>query len=318
LPAGVQPGTDLQLRFTNGNRLVNAFTVTAGEASASLAAPIAAPLRLHSQEHLSGVSSLIEGEGFSVGVNGDRGQLRYAVAQDQNVLYGQPEIHIQEMHGSRVPPSGGTWTLDRPIDIYQNDGEITIAAQGHYPNLVGTNNTVISPGADVIISYDFVYTGPQIYAQEIGFRFEVPSRLNHLSWRRKGDWTWYPQDHIAGLTGDVPARSGKPGFVEPDWPFADDDSPMGSNGFRSTKRNIVTAELKDDFGRGWKIQSDGSQSLRAAIESDRIAIYVNDWYGGTSATMFEWLDNYGSGKLLRTGEHISSTIHLHFLPLGRK
>jgi beta-galactosidase len=314
LPAGIQPGAELQLRFTNGNRLVNAFTVAVGEAQPNPPAPqSAASVRLHSQEQLSGVSSLIEGDAFSLGVTGERGLLRYAVVQAENVLYNQPQVHIFPMHDAPAFPRGSTWTLDRPIDISQNDGEVTIAAQGHYPNLVGTYSTVINPGGDVIISYDFEYTGPQIDAQEIGFRFEVPSRLDHLSWTRKGDWTWYPEDHIDALTGDVPAYSGKPSFVEPDWPYADDDSPMGSNGFRSTKRNIIRAELKDESGRGWRIQSDGSQSLRAAIESDRIAVYVNDWYGGTPAEIGEYLENYGPGKLLRTGEHLSSTIHLHFL-----
>jgi hypothetical protein len=51
----------------------------------------------------------------------------------------------------------------------------------------------------------------------------------------------------------------------------------------------------------------------AAIESDRIAAYVNDWYGGTAAEIGEYLENYGPGKLLRAGDHLSSTIHLHFL-----
>jgi hypothetical protein len=88
---------------------------------------------------------------------------------------------------------------------------------------------------------------------------------------------------------------------------------MGSNAFRSTKRDIVSAELKDESGQGWKIQPNGSQSLRAAVESDRIAVYVNNWYGGTPAQIGEYLENYGAGELLRTGEHISSTIHLQLL-----
>ena len=314
LPTGIQPGTDLELRFTNGDRLVNVFAVRVGESPAK-ASPSqnATALRVRKQSLLSGVSSSIEGDGFAMGVTGELGLLRYALSGAENVLYGQPQIHILPMHYSPAFPSSGSWSLDRPVAISQNGGVVSITAQGHYPNLVGSYNTEITPEGDVTISYDFEYTGPQIDAQEVGLRFEVPSRLDRLSWNRKGDWTWYPADHIDAITGDVLAHSDKPAFTKPDWPYAEDDSPLGSNAFRSTKRDILSAELKDDSGHGWKIQSDGLQSLRAAIESDRIAVYVNDWYGGTPAQIGEYLENYGPGKLLRTGEHISSTVHLQLL-----
>jgi hypothetical protein len=314
LPAGMQPGTDLELRFTNGDRLVNVFAVRVGESPAkALPAQSATALHLRKQALLSGVSSSIEGDGFALGVTGELGLLRYALSGAENVLYGQPQIHILPMHYSPAFPSSGSWSLDRPVAISQNGGAVSITAQGHYPNLVGSYNTTITPEGDVTISYDFEYTGPQIDAQEVGLRFEVPYRLDRLSWTRKGDWTWYPADHIDAITGDVLAHSDKPAFTKPDWPYAEDDSPLGSNAFRSTKRDILSAELKDDSGHGWKIQSDGLQSLRAAIESDRIAVYVNDWYGGTPAQIGEYLENYGAGKLLRTGEHISSTVHLQLL-----
>ena len=89
---------------------------------------------------------------------------------------------------------------------------------------------------------------------------------------------------------------------------------MGSNQYRSTKRHIVSATVKDASGTGWAIQSDGSQYLRAAVESDRIAIFVNDWYGGSPAHIGEYLENYGPGRRLSTGQHLRSTIHLCLLP----
>ena len=92
---------------------------------------------------------------------------------------------------------------------------------------------------------------------------------------------------------------------------------MGSNQYRSTKRHIVTATVREPSGPGWEIQSDGSQNLRAAIESDRIAVYVNDWYGGSPAEIGEYRENYGGGKVLRSGERIHSTVHLRLLrPAG--
>jgi hypothetical protein len=166
---------------------------------------------------------------------------------------------------------------------------------------------------DVTVSYDFEYGGAEIAAREVGFRFEVPLRLDRLSWVRKGELSWYPEGHIGALTGDLQSHSGRPSFVTPAWPYEEDDAPMGSNAYRSTKRNIITATVRDSSGNGWTIRSDGSQHFRAAVESDRIAIYVNDWYGGSPAGIGEYLENYGRGKMLRTGERIHATLHLRLL-----
>jgi beta-galactosidase len=317
-----QPGSDLELRFSKGDQLVNVFTVQVGKpavaASSISALPSAQPLIVHKQELLSGITPRIEGDGFSLGVSGERGLLQYAVCRGDTLLYDQPQIHILPMRGTSPSlPEAISWRLDHPVDISEEGGTVTLTAQGHYANLLGSYRTVIAPRGDVTISYDFEYDGPDLAAQEVGFRFEVPLRLDRLSWTRKGELSWYPQGHIGALAGDVQAHSGRPPFVTPSWPYQEDDAPMGSNQYRSTKRHIVTATVREPSGPGWEIQSDGSQNLRAAIESDRIAVYVNDWYGGSPAEIGEYRENYGGGKVLRSGERIHSTVHLRLLrPAG--
>lgn len=320
LPPGTQPGSDLELRFNHGDRLVNVFTVQVGNPVVTASAPPSASsqdnsaLRVYKQELLSGITPRIEGNGFSLGVSGERGLLQYAVSNGDAVLYDQPQIHILPMQGSSPAfPEAITWSLDRPVDISTTDANVTITAQGHYPNLVGTYRTVMTPNGDVTVAYDFEYAGPEIAAQEVGFRFEVPLRLDRLSWVRKGELTWYPEGHIGALTGDVQAHSNRPSFVTPTWPYEEDDAPMGSNAYRSTKRNILSATVREQSGSGWTIESDGSQHLRAAVESDRIAVYVNDWYGGSPAQIGEMIENYGRGKMLRPGDRIHSTVHLRLL-----
>ena len=320
LPQGTQSGSDLELRFSNGGRLVNEFTVqirtpvVAASTPPSASLESSAALRVHKQELLSGITPRIEGDGFSLGVSGERGLLQYAVTNGDTVLYDQPQIHILPTLGSSPAfPEALTWSLDRPVDISKAGDAVTITAQGHYPNLVGSYRTVMTSNGDVSISYDFEYGGAEIAAREVGFRFEVPLRLDRLSWVRKGELSWYPEGHIGALTGDVQSHSGRPSFGTPTWPYEEDDAPMGSNAYRSTKRNIITATVREPSGYGWTIQSDGSQHLRATVESDRIAVYVNDWYGGSPAEIGEYIENYGHGKMLRTGERIHATLHLRLL-----
>jgi hypothetical protein len=317
----IQPGSELQLRFMRGENLINVFAVGIGKAPANPRSTRNAPaLRRHDQELLSGITPRIDGEGFSAGISSERGLLAYLVADNAVTLYDQPQIHILPIRGALQSfPYARNWTLDRPVDIAENDGSITVTTRGHYPNLVGTYTTTLSPGGDLTISYDFQYDGPEMRAIEVGFEFGVPVWMDRLSWKRIGEWTWYPQDHIGALSGEVSAHSGRPPFVIPTWSYSEDDSPMGSNDFRSTKRNITEASVKDSAGHGWKIHSNGSQHLRVSVESDRVAIYVNDWYGGSTAPLGEYGANYDEGKVLHSGQRIHSTLHLSVMrgPAGR-
>jgi hypothetical protein len=295
-----------------GEDLVNVFAVQLGKARVTPAvASNAPPLRRYDQELLSGITPRIDGDRFSAGVASERGLLDYFVLDDAVLLYDQPQIHILPIRGALPSfPYARNWTLDRPLEISENDGSITITSRGHYPELIGTYTTTLTPKGDLTISYDFQYEGPEIHAIEIGFELGVPVWMDRLAWKRTGEWTWYPEDHIGALSGNVQAHTGRPAFVIPTWPYAEDDSPMGSNDFRSTKRNITEASVRDSAGRGWAIHSDGSQHLRVSMESDRVAIYVNDWYGGSTAPLGEYGANYGDGKVLHNGEHIHSTLRL--------
>ncbi len=308
----IKAGSKLELRFLKGRDEVNVFAVQIGEApSTPASASNAPPLQRHEQELLSGITPRITGNGFSAGVASSRGLLDYVVVNNGVTLFDQPQIHILPIRGELQPfPKPLNWTLDQPDDISEHDGSITITSHGHYPELVGTYVTTIAPAGDVTVSYDFQYEGPETRAIEIGWHFGMPVWMDHLTWQRTGEWTWYPADHIGALSGDVHAHTGKPPFVIPTWPYSEDDAPMGSNDFRSTKRNITQASIRDSDGNGWTIHSDGRQHLRVSQETERMEVYVNDWYGGSTAPLHEYGANYDEGKVLHTGEHIRSTLRL--------
>jgi beta-galactosidase len=314
VPPSVASNAPLELRFLRGDMLVDIESIQRGEAPA-VVPPVskASPLRRHDQDLLSGITPRIDGDDFALGLSGRRGLLQYFVANNAITLYDQPQVHVLASRSSLQFPDTSTWTLDRPIEISETNGGMSFLSQGHYSNLVGTYRTLVTPGGEVTISCDFSYAGPDILAKEIGFQFDVPLALDHLSWQRKGEWSWYPEDQIGALHGDVKAHSGRPAFTVPTWPFGEDDSPMGSNMYRSTKRNILSATVTNAAGQGWAIQSDGTQHLRASVGTDRISVYVSDFYGGSTADMGEYVENYGDGKMLHSGDRIHSTLHLSHL-----
>ncbi len=88
---------------------------------------------------------------------------------------------------------------------------------------------------------------------------------------------------------------------------------MGCNDFRSTKRHIRWASLGYADGPAVLVTSDGSQSTRATVESDRIAFRINDWYGGSHVGLWEWTSNYGEGQVITNGQNLVSTLRLQFV-----
>lgn len=312
--AAVKPGDHLEVRFLHGKDLVDIESIQLGEAPEVAAAPEHhAPLQIHQQELLSNLSPRIDGDDFSLGISGRRKLIQYFETGGTPILYDQPQIHVLPIRDPVSFPATDHWTLESPAEITENDGAVTIVDHGHYPNLKGSYTTVITPDGDVTITSEFIYTGPEVSATEVGMKLEVPLALDHLTWKRKGDWTWYPSDHIGALQGSVTAHSGKPGFVVPKWPYAEDDSPMGSNMYRSTKRGLLRATVTNDAGQGWEILSDGSQNLRASVGTDRITVYVSDFYGGAPDDLYEFVVNYGNGKVLHSGDHLHSVLRLHRL-----
>ena len=123
----------------------------------------------------------------------------------------------------------------------------------------------------------------------------------------------YPADHIGRSSGAARACAVHPDGVPPDWPWSLDNSPLGCNDFRATKRNVHWAIIGYPKGPGVLIHAEGRQHVRAMVESDRISIHVNDWYGGIGAGAWEWVGNYGKGRLVRRGDTLASTVHVQLV-----
>ena len=119
--------------------------------------------------------------------------------------------------------------------------------------------------------------------------------------------------YIGRPVGDTRAIADHAASLPPTWSWAHDNSPMGCNDFRSTKRRVHWASLGYADGPAVCVTSDGSQSVRATVESDRIAFHINDWYGGTHVGLWEWTSNYGEGKPITAGQVIESIVRLQLV-----
>jgi hypothetical protein len=333
IPVGTQtkPGDILSLRFLDSKgQLVIPHRMQLG--SPALEKPTAptppAPLRyLHEAFWLGGpmerfIGRNSVGDNFEIAFDGANGRVRRALINGHSTLYGTPKLHVLPIESAlNELPVFETWRLTQ-FDIHPAGEDFEVIETGAYRDFAGEMRFRITPQGTVLVGYDFTYTGTDTRAREVGLQFGVPLWCDRLQWQRRGEWTVYPDDHIGRNEGVAMAHAPGPQIVPPAQSFALDDSPMGTNDFRSTKRDFVFASLTDKEGYGVGVEAIGSQHLRASVDADLIQVNVNDWFGGVGSTASgEWWQNYGQGREIRPDDpnqgiahnKVSGSIALHLL-----
>jgi hypothetical protein len=173
--------------------------------------------------------------------------------------------------------------------------------EGQYPTLRASYTFTISPDGQIDADCVYENLGDDIEVREIGMRFDVPKANDTLAWDRNAEFSVYPEDHIGRPRGQAKSTDSHKKAVPPKNEWAQDNTPLGTNDFRSTKRNINWGYIGLEKGPGIGIESNGRQSLRARVDGERIAVFVNDFYGGTGS-LWEWRANYGRGQKIVKGE----------------
>ena len=281
-------------------------------------APVPAPqakktsLRyLHEDYWLGGTMERFLGENFEIAFDGANGRIRRALVNRHSVLYETPKLHVLPIESTLNEfPIYETWRLIKPLEIRAAGEDYEVIETGTYRDFAGELRFRVTPQGSLKVSYDFTYTGTDTRAREVGLQFGVPLWCDRLQWRRLGEWTVYPDDHIGRNDGVAMAHAPSPQTVPPTQPFALDDTPLGTNDFRSTKRHFVFALLEDKEGYGIGIEAIGTQHVRASVAGDLIEVNVNDWFGGVAATAWgEWWQNYGQGRELRPDDPNEGVSH---------
>lgn len=303
---------DLKIRDHQG-RLVNAYRLPFGQAlerMPDLRSPAPEPLRIIHENVLAGPGTRVVGSDFDLLFDESSGGLRRGVTFGQALLLELPRIHLLPAADPLHPvPDPLSWRLQK-LDIRPEGSNVRVQLQGTYEHLEGGYDLLITPEGVLTIQAVFKYSGDKLMVREAGLMLSTPKDCDCLRWQRRAEWSVYPDDHIGRPLGEARAFAAHSDQLPPTWPWALDNSPMGCNDFRSTKRHILWASLSYLHGPGVWVESDGTQHARAEVQSDRIAFHVNDWFGGTHVGWWEWISNYGEGKPIAPGDTIKSTVRL--------
>jgi hypothetical protein len=332
-----QPDDVLTLRFYSGqNRLVDGYRLSFKPHEIPQFPNSGKPARILEQANYLDNASAVRLLGPRVELAYDRhnGELFRALADREMVLTRGPKLHIQKAKAPLLEyPNGPREKIGAvygPEDVagdtvwrfagsaFRTEGNRAVLEwKGRYGNdFDGGFEIRMDDAGDAEFQYEFTYKGPDLWAREIGLEFELPLDFDKLSWDRKAEYSFYPDDHIGRPRGEAVAHPAVAQKVPAgDRPYGLDDHAWGSNDFRSTKRHIYTARLTNKDGQGVQVLSDGSQHVRATVGTHDISLKVLDYYGGNGWTARDcW--HYGPGRLIKTGEVLKGTVRLKFLGNG--
>ena len=309
------PGPDdvLTLEFLSADGMIDAYNLTFRERDVPKPAWSGRPARVIEEpvKYLSGASLVrLVGSGCEIAFDRNTGGLVKATVGGEIVLVIGPSLHVMDNAvPSSTSPEGwrftGAETADGVMDW-----------KGAYGNdFTGGFRVTMDDSGDVVIGYDFAYSGPERASREVGLEFELPLSFDKLGWDRRAEWSYYPPDHIGRPTGTAVAHPDAEQDVPPgDRPYNLDDHPLGCNDFRSTKRNIYTARLTNSTGAGIEVVSDGTQHVRATVGVDSVSLRVLDYYGGSATGIPEYDGAYGMGRILKSGDTLKGEIRLRLIP----
>ena len=169
------------------------------------------------------------------------------------------------------------------LKVEENDTSVSIVYNETYKDFAGRCILLIDKNANILISFDYEYTGTPFTAGETGIRMLIDENCREMRWRRNAEWDVYPEDHIDRAVGvAVAQRPGSKGEIEyppflskPAWSWALDENEFGTRDFRSTKHHIYNAELLSSDGSGVSIISDGKTTdVRANLFPEGVELHI--------------------------------------------
>ncbi|MBR8538226.1 hypothetical protein KDU71_21825 [Carboxylicivirga sediminis] len=178
------------------------------------------------------------------------------------------------------------------IDVVRSVADVEIVLHDAYNEAIGKTRILVTANGQITVDYEYKLLKNQNLRQW-GMAFRLPATIDRLNWQRKGLWSVYPEDHISRLEGTAQLfynhpECGTAGPNEkPDYPYSEDQTPYGSNDFRSTKRNVLQATLFNTHNSGIQLHSSGLQHLRCWYHNERVNMLVAEY------------DNPGAERFLR-------------------
>jgi hypothetical protein len=228
------------------------------------------------------------------------------MADGRGWVRGWPALHVLDVDMPHVPVGGirtdggavevlGPGAARAPIASREWHGWVTARVVDH----------------TVVFEYDATYVGTEAFrAKEVGLTLRPAPELTDLWWRRVGEWSVYPPEHIGRPIGEAAGVAGSTTTLRPAPTWEQDATAAGSNDYRSVKRAVIVGGPTDGR-RSLTVLSSGRQHLRAELVDGLPELHVLDWYGGVRTLEGNhpiWSAYFGSGMPIAAGTRVEGRI----------
>lgn len=303
-------------------RLIDEFLLPTGaEEAPTVSAVPAVPTRLKKTDRLF----IVTGKGFRCEINRQDGRIVSLSRNGKTILCGGPYLMALPLTGGGCYPNHNAhtplfnevcqaWTANS-VEAHEEGTSVVLTVKGSYDGWEGEYQLHLSANGELTADYRFTALA-DINPRQWGLVFEAPVTFDRTFWDRKGMWSVYPAYHISRPQGTAPLFY--PGVpqqpqprIAPTWEWSMDSNELGSNDFRSTRRNIRQAGLCDEAGNRITAVSNGEQHWRSWLEKDRIRFLVADF---VTAGNEMFLESYYAPyrKPVKKGETIKGSLRLRY------
>lgn len=242
------------------------------------------------------------------------------------VIVGGPELMVLPLESGPCRPD---YALDveplndpctawqaASVTLLRAKGAAVVEVRGRYAEAEGGYTLTFPGDGRLVMEYAFTSTR-DVNPRQWGMVFHVSGACSTLRWKRDAYWTLYPKGHLGRPEGTASAvLSGRRAFGArraPAWPWGADETPLGSNDFRATRRGIRFVELRDPGGPGVRVESDGRRAARAWREGEELRLLVAGFDTG-GADGFLGSHYAGERRPLRKGDPLEDRITLRLYP----
>jgi hypothetical protein len=262
-------GEQLSLKFYQQERMVDEFLLDIGipKPIQYLAEGPAPTLQEDAKE------IVVTGQDFRIVFNKYKGLMTEGSYRGTKVIVDGPFLSL--LGAGLATPE---WWCDR-IGARRDGNEVVVEIAGNYAafdvrfevridgrGMITTKYTIPRLPANQPAVKTTPWDGTDIGGyREVGVFYVLAGSVDRLTWRRKGLWSVYPEDHI-GRNSGLAWRLPQAGATR-SWAISETRQGGGTNDFRGTKENIYQASaLLKDSQAGLTALSDGHDAVRMEMD----------------------------------------------------
>ncbi len=155
---------------------------------------------------------IVKGGGFEIPFCKETGLICNAKSDGQVIIEKGPflnmDVNLNHLTGAEIRNKArnfmaaeGDWKK-MGFTYTEKDGNVQVKLSGTYGTVFMDISMIIT--SDGKLEFNYMTKGePNGYLRESGLKFYLSDALDHLQWKRKGYWNYYPENELSGNEGNA-------------------------------------------------------------------------------------------------------------------